>query len=277
MPNGQRLSNAITLITGAARGIGAAIARAFHAEGAVVIVTDLREELGRSLARELGERASFHRLDARDESDWQRVFDQVLAAHGRLDVLVNNAGITGFEDGAMPHDPEHVSLESWRAVFATNIDGVMLGCKYALRSMGPRGRGSIINIGSRSGLVGIPGASAYAASKAAVRNHTKTVALYAAERGWTIRCNVIQPAAILTPMWEPLLGTGPDRTARMAEFVRDTPLKRFGTPEEVAALAVHLAADESAYTTGAEFTIDGGLLAGATATVHIEQNADTPD
>jgi NAD(P)-dependent dehydrogenase (short-subunit alcohol dehydrogenase family) len=111
-------------------------------------------------------------------------------------------------------------------------------------------------------VVGIPGAAAYASSKAAVRNHTRTVALYCAEQGLRIRCNVIQPAAILTPMWDPVLGEGPDREARMAEFVRGTPLGRFGTPEEVAAVAVHLAADESAYTTGAEFTVDGGMLAG---------------
>jgi NAD(P)-dependent dehydrogenase (short-subunit alcohol dehydrogenase family) len=128
-----------------------------------------------------------------------------------------------------------------------------------------RGSGSIINVSSRSGLVGIPGAAAYASSKAAVRNHTKTVALYCAERGLNIRCNSIHPAAILTPMWEPMLGAGPDREARMRELVRDTPLKRFGTPEEVAAVALLLASDEAAYMTGAEINIDGGLLAGSAA------------
>ena len=122
--------------------------------------------------------------------------------------------------------------------------------------------GSIINLGSRSGVVGIPGASAYAASKAAVRNHTKSVALYCAEQDLPIRCNVIQPAAILTPMWDPLLGTGPEREQRMNAVTHDCPLGRFGKPEEVAALAVYLAGDESAYTTGAEFTLDGGTLAG---------------
>ena len=122
--------------------------------------------------------------------------------------------------------------------------------------------GSIINLGSRSGVVGIPGASAYAASKAAVRNHTKSVALYCAEQDLPIRCNVIQPAAILTPMWDPLLGTGPEREQRMNAVTHDCPLGRFGKPEEVAALAVYLAGDESAYTTGAEFTLDCGTLAG---------------
>ena len=137
--------------------------------------------------------------------------------------------------------------------------------RYAIRAMRPRGSGSIINISSRSGLVGIPAAAAYASSKAAVRNHTKSVALYCAAQGLKIRCNSIHPAAVLTPMWEPMLGTGPDREARMAAFVADTPLRRFGDPDEVAALAVMLASNEAAYMTGAELNIDGGLLAGSAA------------
>ena len=131
--------------------------------------------------------------------------------------------------------------------------------------MRPRGSGSIIHLSSRSGIVGIPGAAAYASSKAAVRTHTKTVALYCAEQGLRIRCNSIHPAAILTPMWEPLLGDGPEREDRMARFVSDTPLRRFGLPEEVAALAVLLASDEAPYVTGAELNIDGGILAGSAA------------
>ena len=129
------------------------------------------------------------------------------------------------------------------------------------------GNGSIINICSRSGMVGIPGAAAYAASKAAVRNHTKTVALYCAEQGWKIRCNSINPAAILTPMWEPMLGDGAVREERIQAIVKDTPLRRFGSVEEVAAIAVLLASDEASYMTGAELNIDGGLLAGSVATL----------
>lgn len=255
-----RLADKVALVTGAARGIGLAIAEAFMGEGATVILTDIRTELARAAASRLG--AEFSGLDVRVEADWQAALDAVIIRYGRLHALVNNAGITGFDGPPEPHDPEHALLESWRAVHATNLDGVFLGCKHAIRVMRPAGRGSIINIGSRSGVVGIPGAAAYASSKAAVRNHTKSVALYCAEQGLQIRCNVIQSAAILTPLWEPLLGDGPDRAERMAEYTRGTPLGRFGTPEEVAALAVHLAADESAYTTGAEFTIDGGMLAG---------------
>jgi NAD(P)-dependent dehydrogenase (short-subunit alcohol dehydrogenase family) len=269
--NTRRLRQRIALVTGAARGIGAAIADAFAAEGATVFVTDIREADGRAVAARLAGRGHFLTLDVRSEAAWEVAVAEVVRSAGRIDILVNNAGITGFdqEDGAGPpprHDPEHVSLSAWHAVLTTNLDGVLLGCRYALRTMRshpPSGRGgSIINLGSRSGLVGIPRAAAYAASKAAIRNHTRSVALYAAEEGIPARCNAIHPAAILTPMWEPLLGQGADRAARMAEFVKDTPLRRFGTVEEVAALAVYLASDESAYTTGTDFMLDGGLLAG---------------
>lgn len=254
-----RLSGKLCVVTGAARGIGAAIARAFVAEGATVVLTDIDEALGRATAAALS--MPFQRLDVAQESDWA----DLAARWPAVDVVVNNAGITGFETGVVAHDPEHAALPDWRAVLAVNLDGVFLGCRYAIGAMKGRGAGSIINIGSRSGMVGIPGAAAYAASKAGVRNHSKTVALYCAERGWAIRCNAIMPAAILTPMWEPLLGQGEGRAERMASFVADTPLRRFGTPDEVAALAVLLASDEATYITGAELTIDGGLLAGTAA------------
>lgn len=255
----NRLSGKLALITGGARGIGEAIAAAFVAEGAKVIVTDIANETGAATAKRIG--ATFETLDVRREEDWERVIGKTEC----LDVLVNNAGITGFESTQASHDPEHSSLEVWHAVHRTNLDGVFLGCKHAIRAMRKIGAGSIINISSRAGLVGIAGASAYASSKAAVRNHTKTVALYCAEQGLAIRCNSIHPGAILTPMWEPMLGDGPDRAERMAAFVASTPMQRFGKPEEVAALAVLLASDEAAYMTGAELTIDGGILAGSVA------------
>ena len=224
----NRLEGLVTLISGAASGIGEGIARAFLAEGAAVVLTDIRDAAGEDLAGTLGGHALYRRLDVRREQDWSAVTDFVLERYGRLNVVVNNAGVTGFEGGMAAHDPEHASLEAWRAVFATNADGTFLGCKYAMRAMKRQGTGSIINISSRSGLVGIPAAAAYAASKAAVRNHTKSVALYCAEQGWSIRCNSIHPAAILTPMWEPMLGTGSDREERMQGIVKDTPLQRFG-------------------------------------------------
>jgi NAD(P)-dependent dehydrogenase (short-subunit alcohol dehydrogenase family) len=263
--NTQRLADKIAIVTGAARGIGRAIARSFVQEGAYVYVTDVDDQAGRRAAGELGDAAEYLHLDVREEADWQLAMLQIAEEKGRLDIVVNNAGITGFEQGTAVHDPEHASLESWHEVHRTNLDGVFLGCKYAIKYMRPRGSGAIINISSRSGLVGIPRAAAYASSKAAVRNHTKTVALYCAEEGLRIRCNSIHPAAILTPMWEPMLGTGPERERRMEAFVRETPLRRFGTPEEVAAVALLLASDEAAYMTGAEVNIDGGILAGSAA------------
>ncbi len=277
-----RLARKVALITGAARGIGAEIAQAFMREGATVLLTDIRDGDGARRAHDLSSKfpeatpARYRRLDVRDDGDWTASMEELRSSHGRLDILVNNAGITGFEsieEGVAPpaHDPEHGSLDAWRAVLATNLDGVFLGCRAAIRIMRahpPTGSGgSIINMSSRSGLVGIPGAAAYAASKAAVRNHTKTVALYCAEQELSIRCNSVHPAAIRTPMWDAMLGPpdAPERAAREADAVRDTPLRRFGTTAEVAALAVYLASDESAYTTGGEFVLDGGLLAGAAA------------
>ncbi|GBH30393.1 SDR family NAD(P)-dependent oxidoreductase [Sphingobium xenophagum] len=255
----HKLTNKICVVTGAARGIGRAIAARFHAEGARVILTDIDEEAGAAAAAEIGCR--FIALDVREEADWARLAEAVPA----IDVMVNNAGVTGFEQGMVAHDPEHATLADWRAVHHVNLDGTFLGCRYAIGAMKAQGSGSIINISSRSGLVGIPLAAAYASSKAAIRNHSKSVALYCAQQGWAIRCNSIHPAAILTPMWESMIGDGPDREARMAALVADTPLKRFGTSDEVATVAVMLASDEATYITGTEVNIDGGLLAGSAA------------
>ncbi len=174
----QRLKNKTCVVTGAARGIGRAIAARFHDEGAIVIVTDLDETAGAATAAEIGCR--FEKLDVREEADWLRLAGCFPVA----DVVVNNAGVTGFELGTVAHDPEHASLADWREVHRVNLDGTFLGCRYAIGAMREQGTGSIINVSSRSGLVGIPLAGAYASSKAAIRNHSKTVALYCAQRGW---------------------------------------------------------------------------------------------
>lgn len=255
----QKLQNKTCVITGAARGIGRAIATLFHQEGATVILTDRDMASGVAAAAAIGCR--FELLDVANEADWHRLANLIPTA----DIVVNNAGITGFENGPVAHDPEHATLEDWRAVHRVNLDGVFLGCRYAIGAMKGAGTGSIINISSRSGMVGIPLASAYASSKAAIRNHSKSVALYCAQQGWKIRCNSIHPAAILTPMWEPMLGEEAERDARMAALVADTPLRRFGQAGEVAAAALLLASDDATYITGTEITIDGGLLAGSAA------------
>lgn len=255
----KRLHNKTCVITGAARGIGAAIAKAFVNEGANVIITDIDYQSAKETAASLKTEA--FELDVKNEDHWLALQKQ----WPEIDVLVNNAGITGFEDSMASQNPELATLEDWRRVHRVNLDGTFLGCRYGIKAMRSKKSGAIINISSRSGMVGIPQAAAYASSKAAIRNHTKTVALYCAEEGLNIRCNSIHPAAILTPMWEPLLGTGPDREARKASFVADTPARRFGRPEEVAAIAILLASDEAQYITGTEMTIDGGLLAGSAA------------
>ena len=254
-----KLQNKSALITGAASGIGEAIARCFVREGAQVVIADIDVENGKRIACEIG--AVFFELYVASETDWEKL----TAAHPAIDIVVNNAGITGFETSPGPHDPEHASLAEWHRVHAVNLDGCFLGCRYAIGAMKAKGTGAIINMSSRSGLVGIPGAAAYASSKAAIRNHTKSVALYCAQQGWQIRCNSIHPAAILTPMWEALIGDGPDKAARKAAMVADSPMKRFGSVEEVAALALLLASDDAAYMTGSELHLDGGLLAGSAA------------
>lgn len=254
-----RLAAKKSIITGAARGIGKAIATAFVHEGASVLLTDRDQATLAATGKELGCETML--LDVEQEADWQRL----AQLHPSCDIMVNNAGVTGFEQSAGPHDPEHVSLADWRAVHRINLDGTFMGCRYAIGAMKAKGHGSIINISSRSGLVGIPGAAAYASSKAAIRNHSKSVALYCAAQGWQIRCNSIHPAAIMSPMWEPMLAAADDRAAAEAALVRDTPLRRFGRDSEVAAVALLLASDEATYITGSELHVDGGILAGSAA------------
>lgn len=147
---------------------------------------------------------------------------------------------------------------------AVNLDGVFLGCKYGIQLMKKKG-GAIINMSSRSGLVGIPAAAAYASSKAAVRNHSKSVALYCAEKNYNIRCNSLHPAAVLTPLWDTMLGTDSNKQQLIEEIARQIPFRRMGEPIDVAYAVLYLASDESRYITGIELTIDGGILAGSAA------------
>lgn len=260
----HRLKNKVVLITGAARGIGEATAKLFAKEGAIVIVTDILDRQGQAVAAKIGKKAVYHHLDVREEKDWKTVMNRIEKKYHRLDVLVNNAGITGIEIPNSIHDPENISLDAWQEVHDVNLKGTILGCKYAIPLMKRKG-GSIINISSRSGIVGIPRASAYASSKAGIRNHTKTVALYCAEERYSIRCNSIHPAAILTPMWDFMLGKGKQRKMMLKKIAEDIPLRKMGDPLDVAYAALYLASDESKYMTGSELHIDGGILAGSAA------------
>ena len=223
-----------------------------------MIAADIDEEKLETLAREAPAIVP-RRLDVRREDDWDALAAS-LADDG-LDVLVNNAGIIGV---VASQDPERCSLELLRAVMATNLEGVVLGCRTAIRCMQARG-GAIVNVASRSGMVGIPYAVAYAASKAAVLNHTRSVALYCASEGLPIRCNAVAPAAVDTPMWDAMLGVGEGRAAAMREVARETPLRRFASAQEVVAAIAFLAAPEASYVTGETLVVDGGLLAGSAA------------
>jgi NAD(P)-dependent dehydrogenase (short-subunit alcohol dehydrogenase family) len=176
-------------------------------------------------------------------------------------VLVNAAGVTGFGSAPAAQDPESLSLETLRAVLAVNREGVVLGSRYALRAM-RTGGGSIVNVASRAGTIGVPGAVAYAASKAAVLSVSRSVALHCATAGYPVRCNAVVPGAIDTPMWAPLLGDGPDRAERTRRIGSDVPLGRMGTAAEVAEAIAWLASDAASYVTGTEIVLDGGMQAG---------------
>ncbi len=259
-----RVQGKIALVTGGARGIGAATAELLAAEGATVIITDILEEEGKALSDKIG--GGFYPLDVSSESQWQRVISSIEKEFGRLDILFNNAGIIGLSEDLGSQDPENISLESWHHVHQINLDGVFLGCKHGMGLMKKQGGGSIINMSSRSGIVGIPGASAYASSKAAIRNHTKTVALYCAEKKYGIRCNSLHPGAILTPIWDPMLGTHPGtREKIIAGIEAGIPLGHMGEPLDVAYAVLYLGSEESTYITGIELTLDGGILAGSAA------------
>ena len=251
--NPSSLHGKRAVITGAASGIGAAIAKSFVEAGASVVLTDTDMVRCRAVALDIG--GVPFELDVTSETSW----DEFADSYPETDVFVNNAGISA--SGSDAQDPENSSLEAWRAVHAVNLDGVFMGCRYAIRAMRGKSAGAIINLASSAAMIGVPRAAAYGTSKAGVVSLTKSVALYCAQEGLDIRCNAICPGAIMTPMWEPLLGTGEARHDNIKSIVSDTPAGRFGDPDEVAAVALLLAADHARFVNGAAITVDGGFLA----------------
>ncbi len=257
-----RLEGKIALITGASRGIGAETARLFAKEGAKVIVTDILDEGGIALVESLENASIYKHLDVSNEEEWINLTDWLSSTYGGIDILFNNAGIMHY--GECMQDPENTTLESWRTLHQINLDSVFMGCKYGIKLMKKRKGGSIINMSSRSGVVGVPHAAAYSSSKAAIKNYTKSVALYCAEKGYNIRCNALLPAAILTSIWEKTIGTTPElRESGIKKLEKGIPLGKMGEPIDVAYAALYLASDEAKYITGTELVIDGGILAGS--------------
>lgn len=251
-----RVQGKVAIVSGAALGIGKATAQLLAQEGACVVVGDINKEEGEKTVSEIegkGGKAQFFTLDVSKEEDWKAVVEAALAAFGRLDVVVNNAGI------AYSGTVESTSLEAWRRVQSINLDGVFLGTKYAIEGIRKHaGGGSIINLSSIEGLIGDPGLAAYNASKGGVRIFTKSSALHCAKAGYNIRVNSVHPGYIWTPMVEGL--TQEDEAARQ-RLVDLHPIGHLGAPEDIAYGILYLASDESKFITGSELVIDGGYTA----------------
>jgi NAD(P)-dependent dehydrogenase (short-subunit alcohol dehydrogenase family) len=249
----MRLAGKVALVTGGASGMGQSEATIFAREGASVVVGDILEAEGREVVSRItaaGGRAKFVKLDVTSETDWQEAIKATVAAFGKLDVLVNNAGISGT------FDPDTMSTSAWDTLMSVNAKGVFLGIKHAVQAMRQAGGGAIVNISSISGFVGQDGIHmGYNASKGAVRIMTKSAAVQYARDG--IRVNSVHPG-MLPPMRTSKGSADPEWRAKM---IRAVPLRREGRVEEVAHAVLFLASDEASYITGTELVVDGGLLA----------------
>ena len=248
----SRLEDKVIVVSGGASGIGAACARQFAAEGARVTVADRDVGGGETVAGELGDAGGFAALDVADEDQWIAVLDAVTSEFGRLDGLVNAAGVAAEGDSLMT-----VSPADWDRIMRINLDGTFLGCKHAVRAMKGHGGGAIVNLASVYGRVGDGDAVAYCASKGGVRLLTMSASRHCAEAGYGIRCNAISPGFIETPM---VAGYFADPEVRR-EIEKRHPLGRLGSADEIAAMALYLMTDEAAFVTGSDFAIDGGYTA----------------
>ncbi|MFE9786530.1 glucose 1-dehydrogenase [Nocardia salmonicida] len=238
-----RLAGKVAVISGGARGMGAAHARRFVAEGASVVIGDVLDDEGAAVAKGLGDAVVYRHLDVREPEQWAGAVAAAVEEFGGLHVLVNNAGIV---NGNLLVD---FALDEWQRIIDINLTGTFLGMQAAVPAMKAAGGGSIVNISSVEGMRGSPGLHGYTATKFAVRGLTKSAALELAPQG--IRVNSVHPGLISTPMTEGI----------PADFLQ-IPLARAAEPDEVSALVAYLASDESSYSTGAEFVVDGGLTVG---------------
>ena len=247
----KRLENKIVLITGAARGMGAATARLFAAEGARLVITDVLDAEGEALARELGDAALFRHHDVADEEQWRRVAQEAVSRFGGIDVLVNNAGVLLMR-GVLD-----ITKQDFERVLGINLVGTFLGIKTVAPSIIERGGGAIVNISSIDGLKGSNATAAYSASKWGVRGLTKVAAMELGPRG--VRVNSIHPGGISTPM---TMRPGAAAQAATAKFYKGVPLGRVGQAEEVARVTLFLASEDASYVCGAEIAVDGGMSIG---------------
>ncbi len=247
------------VVTGGANGIGLAIARRFADEGAEVLLTDINRSAAEAASRDLS--VPFFVQDVSKEADWSGLFADVRCRFSGLDILVNNAGIG---DMSGKDSPETTSLESWRRTFMINTEGVFMGCREAIPLMAEGGGGSIINISSIAALVPTPFITAYGASKAAVLQLSRSIALHCAQHGYKIRCNTIHPGQISTPMHDKLMAdtsklAGVAFEDVRADYLSRIPLGEFGDPLDIANAALFLASDEAKHVTGAQLVVDGGM------------------
>lgn len=245
------LEGKVALITGAARGQGAAEARLFAQRGAKVMLCDLLDDEGQAVAAEIGANAAYMRLDVTSESDWKKVVQATVDKFGKLNVLINNAGII-----TPVKEVGDTSLDDYMKVINVNQVGVFLGMREVVAPMKTAGGGSIVNISSIDGLIGMYGATAYCATKFAVRGMTKVAALELGKYG--IRVNSLHPGGVQTKILD---DTGLSEE-QAADAFKQIPLGRIGQSEEMATLAAYLASDDASYSTGSEFIADGGLTAG---------------
>lgn len=247
-----RVAGKVALVTGAASGLGQAIAEHYVREGASVVVADVDGANGAAVAKGLGDKGLFIRHDVTDEKSWQAVIERTIAHFGRLDVLVNNAGIT------LMGSIEELSYADFNKMLNIDLGGVFLGCKHGVAAMKTTGGGSIINISSISGLRATGNLAGYNAAKGGVTLMTKSVAVHCAEKRYKIRCNSIHPGVIRTAILDKVMAQVPDPEALMAGFVAVHPIGHIGEPSDISNIAVYLASDESRFATGAAFVIDGG-------------------
>jgi len=254
----SRVEGKVAIVTGAASGLGLASSKKLIQEGARVVLTDINQQALETIKEHLSEfsetQYSTEYLDVTSEESWQEILEKVELEYGKINILINSAGIS------LGSDIVSTDFEVWKKVHQVNLDSVFLGCKYAIPKIAAYGPGSIINLSSISGIVAGWNTAAYNSSKAGVRLLTKSVALYCAKKGYDVRCNSIHPAFVNTPILDPIKQAfGDDEAVR--KLARQIPMNKIGDTDDVAYAVLYLASDESKFMTGSEIILDGGLSA----------------